>query len=176
MTRFVKGAERPVNAGRKRGSANKTTPLLRDALLLAGCVAGDRLVELEIIERRARDAAENNSPESTGELKQAVEEHGSLVGYLSWLALEHPNVFGPLLGRVLPLQVKVDSHKDVVYRTLEDVERDIQALAEPLNRIAPRLLKIMIDRDTKPQQVDAKVDNGDGHFDDTEVDRSRGDN
>jgi hypothetical protein len=116
-----------MNAGRKLGSVNKTTPLLKDAILLAGCVAGDRLVEREIIERRARDAAANDSPESAGELKQAVEENGSLVGYLSWLALEHPTAYAPLLGRVLPLQIRVDSPKDRVYRTFEEIKREIRA-------------------------------------------------
>jgi hypothetical protein len=29
MARFEKGAERPMNAGRKLGSVNKTTPSLR---------------------------------------------------------------------------------------------------------------------------------------------------
>jgi hypothetical protein len=91
MARFEKGAERPMNAGRKLGSVNKTTPLLKDAILLAGCVAGDRLVEREIIERRARDAAENDSPESAGELKQAVEENGSLVAtYRGWRSSTRP--------------------------------------------------------------------------------------
>jgi hypothetical protein len=90
MAQFVKGARRPVNAGRKPGSANKSTPLLKDAILLAGCVAGNRLVELEIIERHARDTAENDSPESAGELKQAVEEHGSLVGFCRGLHLGIP--------------------------------------------------------------------------------------
>ena len=51
-----------MECGAQLGSVNKTTPLLKDAILLACCVAGDRLVEREIIERRARDAAENDSP------------------------------------------------------------------------------------------------------------------
>ena len=145
MARFVKGAERPMNAGRKRGSVNRMTPLLKDALLLAGSVAGDRLVEREIIERRARDAAENDLPESAGELKQAVEENGSLVGYLSWLALEHPTAYAPLLGRVLPLQIRVDSHKDIVYRTTEEIDRDFRALLLrlPKDLIAPLLIEVI---------------------------------
>jgi hypothetical protein len=171
MAQFVKGAARPVNAGRKPGSANKTTPLLKDAILLAGCVAGDRLVELEIIERHARDAAENDSPESAGELKQAVEKHGPLVGYLSWLALGYPNVFGPLLGRVLPLQVRIDSHKEVVYRTVEEIQQDIDALKLPMDRLAPLLEKyVSLERDTQIEEASDAV------LDDTEVDRSREDN
>jgi hypothetical protein len=172
MAQFVKGAARPGNAGRKPGSANRTTPVLKDALLLAGCVAGNRLVELEIIERHARNTAENDSPESAGELKQAVEEHGSLVGYLSWMALEYPTAFASLLGRVLPLQVRVDSHKDVVYRTVEEIQKDIDALNLPMDRIAPLLLDKYVSRERDTQIEEAS----DAVLDDTEVDRSREDN
>jgi hypothetical protein len=160
MARFVKGAERPMNAGRKLGSVNKTTPLLKDAILLAGCVAGDRLVEREIIERRARDAAENDSPESAGELKQAVEENGSLIGYLSWLALEHPTAYAPLLGRVLPLQIRVDSPK-VVYRTFEEIKREIRA------RVPKDVLEMLLIDDSSSDSPENRDDelHGDGGID-----------
>jgi hypothetical protein len=173
MARFEKGAERPMNAGRKLGSVNKTTPLLKDAILLAGCVAGGRLVEREIIERRARDAAENDSPESAGELKQAVEENGSLVGYLSWLALEHPTAYAPLLGRVLPLQIRVDSPKDRVYRTVEEIKREIRA------RVPRHVLESLLIDDSSSDSPENRDDRlrGDGGADgDGGVDGDNGDN
>jgi hypothetical protein len=128
MAKFVKGAERPMNAGRKPGVANKMTPLLKDAILLAGAIGGDLLVEREIIERRLRHAAENDSPESAGELQQLVEKHGSRVGYIAWLSIEHAPAYARLLGGVMQLQVRADSHKDIGYRTVEEIQRDIMAL------------------------------------------------
>jgi hypothetical protein len=170
MARFVKGAERPMNAGRKRGVGNRTTVLIKDALLVAGSVAGDWLVEREIIERRARDAAENDSPESASELKQAVEENGGLVGYLSWLALEHPTAYAPLLGRVLPLQIRVDSHKDITYRTVEEINRDMRAtlLRLPKDFLAPLLIEVM--NSDSPEDRDDGLHGAGGVDDDGGVD------
>jgi hypothetical protein len=58
--------------GRPKGVPNKTTTLLKDAILAAATKAG-------------------------GE--------GGLEGYLAFQALENPQSFIPLLGKVLPLQV-----------------------------------------------------------------------
>jgi hypothetical protein len=74
-----------------------------------------------------------------GELEKCVAENGALVGYLAWLSLEHPGVFGPLLGRVLPLQVKMGMEK-VKYRTLEEIEHDLAQIRVPLNKLAPLLV------------------------------------
>ncbi len=128
----------------------------------------------EIIEGCRKEALDKDGQRIAGELETCVEENGALVGYLSWLAEHHPNVYGSLLGRIIPLQVKVDSHKDITYRTMEDVQRDIEELSKPLQRIAPMLLKMTIDHDdTKPQSVDVQEDNDDGLIDDTDVDYSR---
>lgn len=62
--------------GRPKGSSNKTTLLLKEAILLAAAQVG-------------RDGK--------GE--------GGLTGYLSSLAKTEPKAFSSLLGRVLPLQV-----------------------------------------------------------------------
>lgn len=59
--------------GRPKGSANKTTTALREALLEAATAAGG---------------------------------DGGLVGYLTQQAIENPTSFLPLLGKVLPLDVK----------------------------------------------------------------------
>ena len=61
--------------GRPKGVPNKTTALLKDAIL------------------KAAEAA--NTP--TG--------RKGMVEYLAWLAVEHPPAFAGLLGKVLPLQV-----------------------------------------------------------------------
>jgi hypothetical protein len=62
--------------GRKKGSANKTTTALKEAILLAAAQVGE-----------------------DGKGK------GELTGYLRRVARENVKAFSGLLGRVLPLQV-----------------------------------------------------------------------
>ena len=94
-----------------------------------------------------------------------------MVGYLSWLAEHHPSVYGSLLGRVLPLQVKIDSHKDIVYKTVEEIQQEIADLKLPMDRLAPLLLGKYVPRERDTQIEDAS----DAVLDDGKVDRSRGD-
>jgi hypothetical protein len=61
--------------GRPKGAPNKTTALLKDAIIKAAETA--------------------NTPSGKR----------GLVEYLSWLAVDHPPSFASLLGKVLPLQV-----------------------------------------------------------------------
>jgi hypothetical protein len=142
MAKFEKGNKRPLNAGRKRGSINKTTSYLKDMILLGGSIGGDLLVEREKIERRSRDATEINSPGSAGPLQRVVEQNGAFAGYLTWLSVEHPTAYAPLLGRVMPLQNRDDSHKDVVYRSVEEIQREIDALEVQMRRLAPLLRNV----------------------------------
>lgn len=65
--------------GRKKGSRNKTTTALKDAILLAAAEVGE-----------------------DGKGK------GELMGYLKRVAMEDVKAFAGLLGRVLPLQVTGD--------------------------------------------------------------------
>lgn len=62
--------------GRKKGSANKTTALLKDAIIRAAEATG--------ADKAGRDG---------------------LVGYCTFLAKEEPKAFAQLLGKVLPMQV-----------------------------------------------------------------------
>jgi hypothetical protein len=64
--------------GRPKGSANKTTAVLKDAILLAA--------------KAADPSAEDPSQRS-------------LEGYLAWAAKETPGPFLGLLGKVLPMQI-----------------------------------------------------------------------
>lgn len=77
----VKTAAKPPAAGKGRvkGTPNKTTALLKDAII------------------RAAEAA--------GEDKQGK---GGLVGYCTYLATEEPKAFAQLLGKVLPMQIAGD--------------------------------------------------------------------
>jgi hypothetical protein len=80
--------------GRKKGTPNKTTQSLRDAILAAAAAVG-------------------------ADGKGA----GGLVGYLKALAIKRPGLFAPLLSRVLPLEInqKTTEERTVVrYETVEE--------------------------------------------------------
>lgn len=71
------GEKNGPKPGRPKGSQNKTTALLKEAILKAAELAGE-----------------------DGKGK------GKTVGYLKKLAKEHPPAFSQLLGKVLPLQIE----------------------------------------------------------------------
>lgn len=73
-----KGSAKTPGSGRKHGSLNKTTALLKDAVLLAATKAGQN------IDAKSKDA---------------------LVTYLAKQAEVNPGPFMALLGKVLPMQV-----------------------------------------------------------------------
>jgi hypothetical protein len=70
---------RPKTGGRVKGTPNKTTALLKDAILKAADAVGEDM-----------------------------QGKGKLVGYCKYLARTEPKAFAGLLGRVLPLQVTGD--------------------------------------------------------------------
>ena len=74
----VKSAEKPPAAGRGRvkGTPNKTTALLKDAIIRAAEAAGE--------DKNGKDG---------------------LIGYCTFLAKEEPKAFAQLLGKVLPMQI-----------------------------------------------------------------------
>ena len=109
MPKFQKGEKRPPNAGRKRGSINKTTSVLKHAILLGAQQVGD--------------------PKKRG--------RGGLVGYLSFAARKYPPAYLPLLLRVLPLQVQVDA--EVVYRSIAEIDSELASLGFPIDEIGPLL-------------------------------------
>jgi hypothetical protein len=111
LPKFQKGAKRPPNAGRKRGSINKTTSVLREAALLAAQLTGDP----------HREGSEG------------------LVDYLMFAAREYPPAFLGLLGRMVPQEVLVDARAEINYRTLAEIDRDIASRGFPIKEIA-RLL------------------------------------
>lgn len=76
MTKVEESGKRPKRGGRAKGTPNRTTALLKDAILKAAELAGE-----------------------DGKGK------GQTVGYLKKLATDHPPAFAQLLGKVLPLQI-----------------------------------------------------------------------
>jgi hypothetical protein len=69
----------PKTGGRQKGTPNKNTSLLKDAIL---------------------EAAESVGEDGSGK--------GSLTGYCKFLAVSEPKAFAGLLGRVLPTQIAGD--------------------------------------------------------------------
>lgn len=66
-------------------------------------------------------------------------EHGSGVDYLAMIAVTHPQVFGALLGRVLPLQVHVkDDGSGTTVTRIENVVLNAPEPKEP-----PRVVSIV---------------------------------
>jgi len=78
---------RPRSPGRPKGSPNKTTALLKDAILRAAELAG--------------------GPE-------AKDSPGGLVAYLQTQATANPGPFMALLGKVLPMQIGTDPDNPLV--------------------------------------------------------------
>ncbi len=76
------GAVRKKTGGRKKGTPNKTTALLKDAILQAAEAAGNKI---------GKDG---------------------LVSYLTEQAEKNPVSFNTLLGKVLPLQVQGPDDED----------------------------------------------------------------
>lgn len=79
MTTNKQTPKKRAGPGRPKGSPNRTTAALKDALMIAA--------------------------EETG--RDGKGKHG-LVGYLKWLAVEEPKTFGMLLGKIIPTQITGD--------------------------------------------------------------------
>jgi hypothetical protein len=105
----LKPIQKGERRGRKAGVPNKFPPLLKEAVLAAASRIG--------FDGMGKDG---------------------LVGYLQRLALDYPESFAALLGRVLPLQARasVGVPEKVTYRTAEEFQA---ALEEKWSRrSAPR--------------------------------------
>lgn len=91
---FVKGTPRPPNTGRAKGTRNRTTTMLKDAILTAATLLGQ--------DGKGKDG---------------------LVGYLKMLAVKERAVYARLLEKVLPMQVHVEDKTSTKYTAEEAVQR-----------------------------------------------------
>lgn len=81
--------------GRTKGTPNKTTALLKDAIIQAA--------------------------ELTGEDQQGK---NGLIGYCKYLAKDEPKAFATLMGRVLPMQVEgTGEDGEIVFKTVYEVAK-----------------------------------------------------
>jgi hypothetical protein len=110
--RFKKGEKRPEGAGRKKNTPNKTTTLLKEAIILAA--------EAEGSNQDGRDG---------------------LIGYLRVLSRREPAVFGRLLEKLLPYQLtgKDGSPMQMMHTTKEQVVERFKERGLPL---PPSLLEM----------------------------------
>lgn len=87
--------------GRSKGTPNKTTALLKDAILKAAELAGNRV---------------------------DYDGNGGLVAYLETQAIQNPGPFLALLGKVLPMQVKAEvehgGQVGIVFKTVYERRGD----------------------------------------------------
>lgn len=115
--KFKKGHEKM--GGREKGTKNKTTVLLKEALILAA--------ECEGLDRKGK--------------------HG-LVGFLRQLSRREPAVFGRLLEKLLPYQLtgKDGSPLQVVHSTKEQL---VERMKERNLPLPPSLMDMPVHSSTK---------------------------
>ena len=144
MSKFKKGQKRSPKAGRRRGSQNRTTGILKEAVLLAAELEGD----VSLQQFTTTTALHRESDE-------AAAKRGGLVGYLRYVAREHPPSFVTLLNRVLPLQVRVDARSQTVVRTVSEIREEMARRGVPLEAVLPLLIE---QQPAKPRDEDAETD------------------
>jgi len=109
------GRKRP---GRPPGSPNKTTQILKDALLGAASELGF-LEEITLLD---------DDGQPTGIIKLKKTGVDGMQGYLEWLGVNHPRTFAAMLARVLPTQlnIKTASSLKVTYKTVEETRQALR--------------------------------------------------
>ena len=84
-------------SGRKKGTGNKVPRLLKDAILEAADRAGQNIVLARY------DDPSKADPRFVEEVKKE-----GMISYLEHQAIENPQSFMSLMGKVLPMQVKAE--------------------------------------------------------------------
>ena len=137
-THFKKG-----HPGYRNGAPNKTTRIMKDAMILAAEQVGD---------------LSGINPKNLS--KEGIERGtDGLVGYLRWAAKCEPKSFLSLLGRLLPMQAKVDSFTKTVYHSVAEIKHDISRRGLNLKAFGQLLLDA---HQTKKGEFDAGTTDGDG--------------
>lgn len=120
-TAFKKGDPKLPNAGRVKGTPNKTTALIKDAIT----GAAEQLGTLEPIYRGKGERKVIIGWKPTGK--------GGTTGYLVWLGCNHPTAFATLMGKMLPMQINATVKRDqTVADRFADVDLSKMPLAEKM--------------------------------------------
>lgn len=131
--RYKKGIKYPgqKHDGRKKGVPNKVTGLLREAVIVAAAQVG-----------------ENGNGK------------GELIGYLRDKARRYPEAYLTLLGRVMPLQVKVDGALEVVTAARRYSEADLSRMTLMEKLAAYREIVSLTKPLTEPMKLIGQSGNG----------------
>jgi hypothetical protein len=136
---FKKGHKPLEGVGRPKGMPNHETRVLKDAVMVAARLTGD----VDLIPARTIKA-DKARLEAIAALYEESEEDAAkragLVGYLCYLARNHPRSYASLLARVLPLQIKMEAHETVIYRSTQEILQSIKEMRLPLKRLMPLLI------------------------------------
>jgi hypothetical protein len=130
-TTFRKG--RKKTGGRRAGTPNRNTQVLREAVLLAAAAAGSE------------------------------KGRNGLFLYLKKVAKKQPAIFMPVLGRLLPLQVESQqtSKTEVTYRSFAEIRRELIKRGVPVDTIYPALADATDETDKTDDKPDNKPDKTD---------------
>src|SRR5262249_62321212 len=109
----------------RKGKPNKFTKLIKAAVLDAGENAGEFL-------RRAKLCGSEG-----------------MTGYMEWLAINHPAVFGALVGRIYPSQIDVvvEDTRRTPYQSLLEAREALERRGLSAERVLPRLTFEPIEHD-----------------------------
>jgi hypothetical protein len=98
MTTNSEHSSKVEGSGRKKGTPNKTSGLMKNSIILAAELAGQDLVE-----EMYGENAENADPRF---VEQARKD--GMTAYLRIQAKANPQSFMTLMGKVLPMQVNAE--------------------------------------------------------------------
>jgi hypothetical protein len=143
---FKKGMPRPPNAGRKPGTINKRTRLIKDAIT----GAGEKLGMLEPIYRYREERQKVGSGRNARVKVVRVRTDevigwkptgkGGTEGYLIWLGCNHPQAYAALMARVLPLQINAKvSTPETISSKFSSVNIKAMTLAEKMSAMSEML-------------------------------------
>ena len=140
---FQKGQPRPPGAGRKPGSVNKTTRLIKDAMLIAAEQLGEPFYQeyWEVLKdengRVIKDR--HGQPKRRRRTRLVYKGIDGLVGYFRWVALHHaPSFVSGLNNKVMPMQIKITHTETRTFRTVKEIREEIIRRGLPLD---PRLFE-----------------------------------
>jgi len=127
--KFEKGHEKVPGSGRRPGQLGATTRILKEAAILAAEAAAEKVGTTQ------------------------KEKKAGLVGYLTYVAVQHPPAFMSLLCKLVPDQLRMELQEEskttVVFTSREDVVKELQDRGIP-HRVIPFLNK-------EPEIIDAET-------------------
>jgi hypothetical protein len=132
---FEKGHEK--NGGRKKGVPNKTTRILKEAIILAMEQIGEPRLQTFIVTLKDADGKpvldSKGKPKKIKEQRLVYDGFDGLVGYLRWAALNNAPSVLACANKIIPTQVNVTSTQHREFRTVDDIRKEIESLGLPLD-------------------------------------------